>query len=49
MCSAHVGGLLLGIDMALHLASRLADQTTAQAIQLYTEYDPQPLPSAEQT
>ena len=28
--------------MALHLAALLADETTAQAIQLYTEYDPQP-------
>jgi transcriptional regulator GlxA family with amidase domain len=31
-----------GIDMALHLAALLSDETTAQAIQLYTEYDPQP-------
>jgi hypothetical protein len=28
--------------MALHLAALLADETTARAIQLYTEYDPQP-------
>jgi hypothetical protein len=28
--------------MALHLAALLSDETTAQAIQLYTEYDPQP-------
>jgi hypothetical protein len=28
--------------MALHLAALLADENTAQAIQLYTEYDPQP-------
>jgi putative intracellular protease/amidase len=35
-------GVSSGIDMALHLAALLADETTAQAIQLYTEYDPQP-------
>ena len=35
-------GVASGIDMALHLAALLADETTAQAIQLYTEYDPQP-------
>ena len=28
--------------MALHLAALLTDETTTQAIQLYTEYDPQP-------
>jgi hypothetical protein len=28
--------------VALRLAALLADETTAQAIQLYTEYDPQP-------
>jgi hypothetical protein len=28
--------------MALSLAALLAGETTAQAIQLYTEYDPQP-------
>jgi transcriptional regulator GlxA family with amidase domain len=31
-----------GIDMALRLAERLADATTAQGIQLGIEYDPQP-------
>jgi putative intracellular protease/amidase len=35
-------GVSSGIDMALHLAALLTDDTTAQAIQLYTEYDPQP-------
>jgi putative intracellular protease/amidase len=35
-------GVSSGIDMALHLAALLSDDTTAQAIQLYTEYDPQP-------
>ena len=35
-------GVSSGIDMALHLAALLTDETTAQAIQLYTEYDPQP-------
>ena len=34
-------GVSSGIDMALHLAALLADEN-AQAIQLYTEYDPQP-------
>ena len=28
--------------MALKLAALLSDETTARAIQLYTEYDPQP-------
>jgi hypothetical protein len=28
--------------MAIHLAALLADETSARAIQLYTEYDPQP-------
>jgi len=28
--------------MALRLAALLTDETTAQAIQPYTEYDPQP-------
>ncbi len=36
------GGASAGIDMALVLASRIAGDTTAQAIQLSTEYDPQP-------
>ena len=35
-------GVSAGIDMALQLAALLADETTAEAIQLYTEYDPQP-------
>ena len=35
-------GVSSGIDMALHMAALLADEVTAQAIQLYTEYDPQP-------
>jgi hypothetical protein len=35
-------GVSSGIDMALTLAARLADETTAQAIQLGIEYDPQP-------
>lgn len=36
------GGVSAGIDMALVLASRIAGDTTAQAIQLSIEYDPQP-------
>ncbi|MFE0172062.1 DJ-1/PfpI family protein [Streptomyces sp. NPDC059002] len=35
-------GVSSGIDMAIQLAALLSDDTTAQAIQLYTEYDPQP-------
>ena len=35
-------GVSSGIDMALVLAERLSDTTTAQAIQLVVEYDPQP-------
>ena len=35
-------GVSSGIDMALVLAERLSDKTTAQAIQLVIEYDPQP-------
>ena len=35
-------GVSSGIDMALHLVALLTDEVTAQAIQLYTEYDPQP-------
>lgn len=35
-------GVSSGIDMALQLAALLTDEVTAQAIQLYTEYDPQP-------
>jgi transcriptional regulator GlxA family with amidase domain len=35
-------GVSAGIDLALTLVARLADDTTAQAIQLGIEYDPQP-------
>jgi transcriptional regulator GlxA family with amidase domain len=35
-------GVSAGIDMALALAGRIADDQTAQAIQLAIEYDPQP-------
>ena len=35
-------GVSSGIDMALVLAERLSDRTTAEAIQLVIEYDPQP-------
>ena len=35
-------GVSSGIDMALHLVTWLSDEVTAQAIQLFTEYDPQP-------
>jgi len=35
-------GVSAGIDMALALAARLADQTTAEALQLALEYDPRP-------
>ncbi len=35
-------GVSSGIDMAVQLAALLTDEVTAQAIQLYTEYDPQP-------
>ncbi|MER5633335.1 DJ-1/PfpI family protein [Streptomyces nitrosporeus] len=35
-------GVSSGIDMAIRLAALLTDEVTAQAIQLYTEYDPQP-------
>jgi putative intracellular protease/amidase len=35
-------GVSSGIDMALTLAGRIADDETAQAIQLAIEYDPQP-------
>ncbi|MFD7549789.1 DJ-1/PfpI family protein [Streptomyces sp. NPDC059816] len=35
-------GVSSGIDMAVQLAALLTDELTAQAIQLYTEYDPQP-------
>ncbi len=35
-------GVSAGIDMALHLASVLAGEEMAQAVQLVLEYDPQP-------
>lgn len=35
-------GVSAGQDMALHLASRLAGDAVAQALQLAVEYDPQP-------
>lgn len=35
-------GVSSGIDMALGLAAELTDETTARAIQLVIEYDPQP-------
>lgn len=35
-------GVSSGIDMALHLAEQLTDSTTAKALQLMIEYDPQP-------
>jgi putative intracellular protease/amidase len=35
-------GVSAGIDMALHLAARVAGDDVAQAIQLGLEYDPQP-------
>jgi transcriptional regulator GlxA family with amidase domain len=35
-------GVSSGIDMALTLASRIAGDDVAQAIQLRIEYDPQP-------
>ena len=35
-------GVSSGIDMALSLAEQLADVTTAKALQLLIEYDPQP-------
>lgn len=35
-------GVSSGIDMALALVARLKDRTTAEAIQLAIEYDPQP-------
>jgi transcriptional regulator GlxA family with amidase domain len=36
------GGVLAGVDMALHLAALLANEDTAMAIQLGLEYAPQP-------
>jgi putative intracellular protease/amidase len=35
-------GVSAGIDLALHVAARIAGNETAQAIQLAIEYDPQP-------
>jgi transcriptional regulator GlxA family with amidase domain len=35
-------GVSAGIDMALALAARLTDETTARTIQLFLEYDPEP-------
>jgi putative intracellular protease/amidase len=35
-------GVSSGIDMALQLAERMTDATTAKALQLMIEYDPQP-------
>lgn len=35
-------GVSSGIDMALRLSELLSDRTTAEAVQLWTEYDPQP-------
>ena len=35
-------GVSSGIDMALRLSELLFDRTTAEAMQLYIEYDPQP-------
>jgi transcriptional regulator GlxA family with amidase domain len=35
-------GVSAGIDMALHLAARVAGEEVAQAIQLGIEYDPEP-------
>ncbi|KND45883.1 MULTISPECIES: DJ-1/PfpI family protein [Streptomyces] len=35
-------GVSAGVDMALYLASLIADDDTAKAIQLAVEYDPQP-------
>lgn len=35
-------GVSSGIDMALQIAALITDETTAKAVQLYIEYDPQP-------
>jgi len=35
-------GVSAGIDMALRLSELLSDRVTAQAVQLWTEYDPRP-------
>ncbi|MEX1657860.1 DJ-1/PfpI family protein [Streptomyces pseudovenezuelae] len=42
-------GVSAGVDMALYLASLIADDDTAKAIQLAVEYDPQPPPSTPET
>ncbi len=39
---ATAAGVTAGIDMALHLASRIGGDQLAQAIQLGLEYDPEP-------
>ena len=36
------GGITAGIDFGLYVASLLSDQTTAEKIQLFLEYDPKP-------
>lgn len=36
------GGVTAGIDFGLYLASLLTDRTTAEKIQLYMEYNPEP-------
>lgn len=36
------GGVTAGIDFGLYLASVLTDRTTAEKIQLYMEYNPEP-------
>lgn len=36
------GGVTAGIDFGLHLASLLTDRATAEKIQLFMEYDPEP-------
>lgn len=36
------GGVTAGIDFGLYLAARLTDQKTAEKIQLYMEYNPEP-------
>lgn len=36
------GGVTAGIDFGLTLAGQISDEATAQAIQLYMEYDPAP-------
>ncbi|WP_441249417.1 DJ-1/PfpI family protein [Kitasatospora sp. McL0602] len=39
---ATAAGVSAGIDLALHLAGRIAGDRTAEAIQLVVEYDPRP-------